>query len=199
MLNIHMTKRTTQKAHTRITILNAAHELFSIKGFTRVTTLEVAQKAQVSHGSIFAHFANRDELILAAIERFGNLTVGRMHELADKRESLRLILGAHLQCLRENERFYSHLIRECPVLPHRVYFSIIAIQSGISHHIYLAAEREMQAGIIKSVAPDLLFTTWIGLIHHYLMNPEMFGSTKPILEEHGNKLIDHFLHLLSLN
>ena len=194
-----MNKRTTQKEQTRIAILNAAQDLFSKKGFGCVTTIEVARKAQVSHGSIFAHFSNRDELIIAAIERFGNFTVGRMHELAEKQESLRLILDAHVQCLLENEGFYSHLVRECPVLPHRAYLLVIAIQAGISHHIFLAAQREMQAGTIKSVAPDLLFTTWIGLIHHYLVNPEMFGTTKPILEEYGNKLIDHFLNLLSLN
>jgi AcrR family transcriptional regulator len=194
-----MNKRTTQKEQTRITILNLAQDLFSKKGFVCVTTIEIAQKAQVSHGSIFAHFSNRDELIIAAIERFGNSTVGRMHELADKRKSLRLVLDAHMQCLLENERFYSNLIRECSILPHRAYLLVIAIQAGISHHIFLAAQREMQEGKIKSIAPDLLFVTWIGLIHHYLVNQEMFGTTKPILEEYGAKLLEHFLNLLSLN
>jgi hypothetical protein len=43
----------------------------------------------------------------------------------------------------------------------------------------------------------LLFNTWIGLIHHYLMNRELFAPGASVVERHGRELLDHFMYLIS--
>jgi AcrR family transcriptional regulator len=193
-----MNVRIEQKEQTRRKIVRAANVLFSKQGFVRVNTAAVAAKAGVSHGSIFAHFESRDELIAAVIEEFERSTARHMHELAESQASLRAILAAHLECIRQNELFYSQLIREYSSLPHQAQMEVVALQSVISHHVYLAAEIEVREKSIKPIAPDLLFNTWLALVNYYLANRDLFATHGSVIDENGKKLLDHFLDLVSL-
>ena len=56
------------KAESRSAIVTAALELFAKKGFSATTTEQIANKAQVSKGLIFAHFPTKQELLLAIID-----------------------------------------------------------------------------------------------------------------------------------
>jgi AcrR family transcriptional regulator len=192
-----MNNRKRQKGKTREAILRKAHQLFSENGFLSVSTASIAEKTGISHGAVFAHFPCRDDLITAVIERFGHAVVQRMHDLAEAGGSLRSMLEAHLRCLGENESFYVHLLRDLYELPPRARLHVIAVQSGVSFHISKAAETEMRGAKIKSIAPDLLFNTWLGLVHHYLINREIFTAKGSVIEAYGKKLTDHFLNLLS--
>jgi AcrR family transcriptional regulator len=48
-------------------ILEATERLIRRKGVARVTTKEIAREAGCSEGSVFNHFATKDELLLAAV------------------------------------------------------------------------------------------------------------------------------------
>jgi AcrR family transcriptional regulator len=62
------------KAESRSAILAAALELFAKKGFSATTTEQIAKKARVSKGLIFAHFPTKQEILLAIInEEFDQL------------------------------------------------------------------------------------------------------------------------------
>jgi len=52
----------------RAQILEAATELFCGQGFPNTSMDEVAKKAGVSKQTVYAHFGNKDDLFLAAIE-----------------------------------------------------------------------------------------------------------------------------------
>lgn len=54
---------------TRDALLNAAQELFSLHGFSGVSTREIAQQADVNLGAIQYHFGSKFDLYLAVIER----------------------------------------------------------------------------------------------------------------------------------
>jgi len=43
----------------------------------------------------------------------------------------------------------------------------------------------------------LLFNTWLGLIHHYLGNRDLFAPGHSVVERHGSMLLDHFVGLLA--
>ncbi|MBN1983583.1 MAG: TetR/AcrR family transcriptional regulator [Chitinivibrionales bacterium] len=194
-----MNTRTLQKQQTRQKILTTAYNLFSIHGFVTINTVEIAKAADVSHGLLFAHFHNREELINAAIHLFKERTAAKIHDCAQEKSSLAVVLQMHLQGLAENELFYTHLIAEAHLLSRESQLQLIAIQSAISIHIAVAASREMESGIIKTVPNDLLFNTWIGLLHHYLLNRTLFIPEGSIIERFGQNLLDHYLFLLSNN
>jgi AcrR family transcriptional regulator len=55
-------------AETRVRILDAAIDCLVEKGYARLSTNDVAQRAGVSRGAMHHHFANRMALVAAAIE-----------------------------------------------------------------------------------------------------------------------------------
>jgi AcrR family transcriptional regulator len=75
------------KADSRSAIITAALELFAKKGFSATTTEQIAKKAKVSKGLIFAHFPTKQELLLAIInEEFDHLLPGS-HENSNKQSA----------------------------------------------------------------------------------------------------------------
>ena len=53
---------------TRQYILEAAEQLLQAKGLARLTNKEIAEAAGCAEGTLYKHFATKEELILAAIE-----------------------------------------------------------------------------------------------------------------------------------
>jgi AcrR family transcriptional regulator len=51
-------------------ILDAALSLFSEKGFTESSTLEIARKAGVAQGTIFHYYSTKHDLLMAVAERY---------------------------------------------------------------------------------------------------------------------------------
>jgi len=192
-----MPRRSEQKRLTRARILEAAYRLFSRNGLGATTTLEVAKRAKVSHGLIFAHFATRETLVTAVVAEFSERVVVRIHDLVEAGASLREVLAAHLEGLSRHEAFYARLVTEGPSLPSTARATLIGIQSATAFHIAAAAEREMAASQIRRVPIPLLFNTWIGLVHHYLVNRDLFAPGESVLERRGAELLEHYLGLLA--
>ncbi len=121
-----------------------------------------------------SHFSTQEELIIVVIEEFGKRINERLNELASASCSLQEVLEAHLIGLTEYEAFYTRLVIERRLLPESVSSTYIMIQSTISFHISIAAEKEMDKGIIKQIPIHLLYNTWLGLIHYYITKSDLF-------------------------
>ncbi len=59
----------TPTAPPRERILNAAYELFSRRGIRAVGTDEVIERAGVARATLYRHFATKNDLVLAVLER----------------------------------------------------------------------------------------------------------------------------------
>lgn len=193
------TTRQQQKEMTRQKILDTALDVFGQQGILATHMSDIAGAAGVSHGTVFAHFATQEDLISAVIEDFGFRMARRTHELARSSGSLRTILTAHLQGLQEQEAFYTHLVIETRNLPKVARETMISIQSAVSYHISQAAAREMEAGLITSMPVSLLFNTWIGLVHYYLVNGDLFAPENSVIKSCSAMLLEHFMSLISKN
>lgn len=190
-------QRQIQKKLTRKRLIETALEVFARQGFTATRTADIAKAAQVSHGTVFAHFPTLETLLDAVIEEFGTRVSFRLHELAGGDNSLRDVLAAHIRGLREFEAFYTRLVIEGRLLPDSARNILIIIQSAISFHICRTAEREMQKGAIEPYPLHLLFNTWLGLIHYYLANDDLFAPGESVLERYGEELLEHYMYLIS--
>ena len=54
---------------TRAALLAAATEIFTEKGYAETSTEEIVQRARVTRGALYHHFAGKDALFLAVLER----------------------------------------------------------------------------------------------------------------------------------
>jgi len=186
-----------RKQETRQLIIRTALRLFGAKGILGTRTIDIARTAGISHGSIFSHFPTRDDLIATVIGIFGERATRRIHDHVDRNAPLIEVLSAHLVSIAEFETLYTRLIIESPLLSPLTRSTLVGIQSAISLHLADAALREMNEGIIKRIDIPLLFNTWIGLIHHYLMNSDLFAPGGSVLEKYGRILVSHYMELLA--
>ncbi len=62
-------RRDSEPARARERILDAAYELFSKRGIRAVGTEEVLAKAKVAKSTLYRHFASKEELVLAFLQR----------------------------------------------------------------------------------------------------------------------------------
>lgn len=62
-------------------ILAAAAELFGERGYDAVSLEDVADRLDVTKGSLYYYFASKDELVTAAIEALGNEWTARLDRL----------------------------------------------------------------------------------------------------------------------
>ncbi len=188
--------RKKKKQETRNRILTAAISLFAKNGIKDTSTLDIALNSKVAHGTIFVHFPSRNRLITETVDYFGKILSEKIHILSTGKKGLRLMLESHIKILKEFETFYSRLIMERHLLPVETSDIFIALQSSVSHHFFIAAERETAAGKIRKIPNHLLFNTWIGLVHYYIANSDLFSPGGSVLEQKGDELINHFLNLI---
>ena len=191
------TQRQQQKENTRHNIIETALRYFAEHGFTASRSEDIALAAGVSHGTVFAHFSTQEILLKTVIEEFGQRVSLRLHELANSECSLREVLEAHLQSLIEYEAFYTRLVNEGRLLPPEARNTFILIQSSISFHISQSAEKEIKNGRVLNCPLHWLFNTWVGLVHYYLANNDLFAPGQSVLLRYGPEMIDHYLRLIN--
>jgi AcrR family transcriptional regulator len=178
-------------------VLSAATRLVERRGFAGTRTVDVARATQLSEGAVFMHFPSREALNLAVAAELGRALTDRLHALVTDGGDLRAALLAHVQCLEENEEVYRCLLREGPLLPKGFQRTWTGLQSAVAHHLQRAAAVDLAGKRLRRVAPHLLFNTWIGLVHHYLINRELFVTSGSVMKKHGRMLVDHYLALLA--
>src|SRR5690349_5671927 len=122
--------RRERKSRTRHAILESAAGLFARKGFLATTTADVAEAAEVPHGSVFAHFATRDELVERVVTEFGGRIAAQVKRVREG-GGVRAVLSAHLDGLMDHEAFYTRLVQEGRFLPRDARRMLVEIQSAI--------------------------------------------------------------------
>jgi len=76
----------TRGIRTRERILDAALALFCEKGYFKTTTNEIAQRAQVSIGSLYSYFQDKDTICLEILEGYHQKFVDAKNEALSRPE-----------------------------------------------------------------------------------------------------------------
>lgn len=193
---MRISTRQMQKTNTRKKIIEAAYRIFSEKGFSAATSI-IAKEAGVSHGSIFVHFPTLNDLLVCLLSEFGDKMGASLHILAKKCDSTDDLLKEHLNVLEEYEAFYFRLISEINLLPSEAKCIFAIIQSTVAFHFSSVIEREMEKGTVKKLPMHMLFNTWLGLVHYYLMNKGFFSDTnESVLKRYRAELLSAYLNLI---
>lgn len=204
-MSIHSIKRDSggrgpreeRKEATRRRILEAAFAVYSRRGSLGASTVEVAEEAGVAHGSVFVHFGTQAGLIAAVIEAFGEEVMAAVHGTMGEGTTIRDALEAHLAAIRDREAFYAALVVEAPRLAEPARAALTLIQSAIAFHLTPALRGGIAAGRVVDLPLPLLFNTWIGLLHHYVTNRDLFAPGESVVERRGQELLDFYIALIS--
>ncbi|ADZ21522.1 AcrR family transcriptional regulator [Clostridium acetobutylicum] len=191
-----VSQRQIQKQETRKKIIEAAYEKFKNKGIVKTTTSDIAKAAGVSHGTIFAHFKTQEELLREVIQVFCSKIIMHTHSVSEKAVTMREVLSAHLEGIKEFEEFYIRLVSEMNLLPKDSISVFVSIQSALSKHLTEVAEKEIDEGKIKRLPISFIFNTWIGLVNYYLLNRELFAPGESVIDRYKNQLVDNFIELI---
>lgn len=70
----------------RTEILNAAEELFSVKGYEQTTTVDIMNKVGIAKGTLYYHFTSKEEILDALIERMGRRMIAKALICAGQKE-----------------------------------------------------------------------------------------------------------------
>lgn len=190
-----MNKRQLQKEETKEKIMQTAISVYALKGFSAPTS-EIAKEAGVSHGTVFSHFPTVEALLVEILEKFNTSIVLELHNKASQNSSLEELLYKYLEVLEEYESFYKRLITETKILPKEVRFTLIEIQSAISHHFSQIVEKDKKKGLIKEIPQHILFNTWLGLVHYYIQNTQMFAPNGSVIKRYKKEWITNYLLLI---
>lgn len=190
------TSRQLQKEQTKELLLKTAYEIFSDRGIMNTRMSDIARAAGVSHGTIFVHFQTQEALIEEVIETYCQKIAHRTHALADSCGTLEEFLRAHLSAIIEFEQFYTRLISENQMLPAGARDSWMTIQSAVALHFSLVYEREFGQSRDRDVQAYMLFNMWMGLVHYYLENGDLFAPEGNVVRRYGDILITNYLKLL---
>lgn len=94
-------RKSAQRDLTREMIMDAARDLFIVKGYQHVSMRQIAKELGYSHGAIYYHFTNKAELFYALVEEHFNMLEQQLHQLMQaplaSREKLEAILLGYIE------------------------------------------------------------------------------------------------------
>jgi AcrR family transcriptional regulator len=193
------TTRQLQKDETRTALLKAAYDVFSARGIQAARMADIAKAAGVSHGTVFLHFPTQERLVTEVLEAYCGEIIQDTHRSAVSCRTLREFLDAHIAGIIRHEPFYTRLVIENRMLPEEARDAWTGLQSAVSFHFSQVLEREgTEAGVDgeTEMPLSLLFNTWMGLIHYYLGNGDLFAPEGGVLRRYGPALTNHYLKLI---
>ncbi len=98
--SVAATSRTRDTEKTRLLILEAASDLFIREGYDVVSVRKIAAQANISHGTIYIHFKDKDDLLYQASEEQFSRLLSRLRRLPRSREPFQRLTDALLAAMR---------------------------------------------------------------------------------------------------
>ncbi|MEW6753017.1 MAG: helix-turn-helix domain-containing protein [Candidatus Latescibacterota bacterium] len=110
-----LSRREREKAAHRREILQAAMRVFARKGFAAATIDEIAQEAEFSKGTVYLHFASKEDLLSTILLEMHNTAVTGLRQALAGTRSLREELT---EVFRNAAEFaFSHLLHASAAMP----------------------------------------------------------------------------------
>ena len=169
--------------------MDQAAELFLRRGFSRVTTDELAEAVGVSKKTIYLHFRSKDQLLRQAMERKMDRIRAHIQEIGDRPnissvEKLKAMLGlVGVQFASLSSEPLQDISRKAP----QIWRTIEESRSRIFHdNVGAVIQAGIREGAIrKDIDPKLIVDILLMIVQH-ILNPEklfvLSASAKEVFE-----------------
>lgn len=184
--------------HTQTKLLGICAELFAERGFSGVSMRDIARSAGITQAAIYHHFANKEELYIAALEFvYQGQTIGVVSAVSresDARSQLAVLVLRLLEVFDQHARL------------RRIYFR--ELLDGDEKRLKLLSEgffteihqllQELMAELAPHMDTHLLMLDMAGLIFHHLEARKLSAQLEAGRPEHQQLpyLADHITALL---
>jgi TetR/AcrR family transcriptional regulator, acrAB operon repressor len=205
-----MVRKTKEDAAiTRQRIIDAAREMFLLKGVSRTSLEQIASHASVTRGAVYWHFQNkaelfhamREEVYLPLIDRMDDTLLGNSDEVnPDPLGRIRKHLESTIQILDNDQTTratYEVMMTKCEYVDEfaDVLKSILSNCSGLVHKMEQAYAKAQEIGQVGTqlTAAELALDTHLffsGLLHMWVKDTE--GT---LFRDRAMQLIDAHIKL----
>ena len=160
-------RKQRKKEQRRSEIIDTAERLFYAKGFDNVTMEEIAEEVDLSKGSLYLHFRNKDSLFLAIVARrhgeWVEILAGRLSDLETGGEKLRAIIRWYVDIARANPEYNEMATTYGPLIWSRMESGaeIPGTENVVRYNLLLSDA--VRAGIEDGTIRDDLDPTVLGM------------------------------------
>lgn len=191
--------RQIAKLETRQRIMKAASRRFVQDGFLEASTASIARDAGVAHGTLFLHFADRDALLLAVIDRLLYQLGSSLHRACFQAGDLESLCRLFLEALSGQEEIYGALVKDLPRFPVPLKRRVFATFSAITAHFTDVLERGQVEGALRKIPPSVANTYFFGALNHLFLYRDLMTPDGRVIAYHGESLVNAFVQMMSLD
>jgi TetR/AcrR family transcriptional regulator len=171
-------------ADRREQILDAATQLFARQGFQGTTTKQISEQTGVTEALIFRHFASKDELYWAVIERKIKAAAPGKHireRLSAGGSDLGVLAGVATQILerRAKDQTLSRLLLYSALENHRLSHRFFRTYVAECYEVLADYIRgRIAEGQFRPVDPLLAARGFLGMVVYHSWIQELFGGKR---------------------
>lgn len=168
---------------TRGRILDAALDVFSVKGYHAATVDEIVEHSATSKGSVYFHFPNKQMLFIALVDKFAHLLERRITEAIEVEEEGIARVRAALQACLDTFGKYRRLAKIMMV--QAVGLGTVFEQKRLEVHnrfvelIRIYIDQAVAVGDISPVDSEVVARAWMGAINEVVIHWVYTGSPAP--------------------
>ena len=173
-----LSRKEREKFSRQQDILNAARQLFILKGYHKTTLAEIARHAEFGKGTIYNYFSSKEELFYGIIDQLADETFEIVRSAVstpgDAREKLTAYAKAIISQAHNNADLFRLIIQEI----HRTNFSEYKVKlehlsARVNEGLKLIAqpiEEEIHAKKIRPFDPLKLIALFDGMLRLYCID-----------------------------
>jgi AcrR family transcriptional regulator len=182
-------RKFAQRDLTREMIMDAARDLFIVKGYQHVSMRQIAKELGYSHGAIYYHFTNKAELFYALVEKHFGMLEQKLQELAEAplapREKLEAILLGYIEFGLNHQSHYDIMflikdeeVRDClNQSPNKTY-------ELFAQTVHSLGDKQLSIQDIWSI-----FLSMHGFVTHYLRHVLQYEDVVDMAKAHVQFLL----------
>lgn len=180
--------------NTRDRILDSALNIFSHKGYYDTNLDEIVREAQVSKGSIYFHFPNKEKLFFALVDQFSNLIERRTIEAIEQEQEgmqrVQIALETVLDTFSKYRRPTKLLLVQAVGLGKIFEEKRLEITDRFAALIQKYLDEAVALGQIKPLNTKIAAHAWMGAIYNVVIqwvytgepsHEEIVASLVPLL------------------
>ncbi|MEO0562946.1 MAG: TetR/AcrR family transcriptional regulator [Chloroflexota bacterium] len=179
---------------TRERILDAALNVFSVKGYHSTRIDEIADESSTSKGSIYHYFPNKERLFVALVDKFAELLESRVRESVDDSQPNMVRVQAALEAVLSTFGKYRRPAKILLVQASGL-GSIFEEKRMEVHDRFAALIKEyldaaVESGDIAPTDTEIVSRAWMGAINELVIKWVYTGEPEP------ERIIDTLLPIL---